>query len=380
MDATSQIIDRIYGAALNVTAWQGTLRVLQARLNGIASGLYSVDMASGQVSLVELCSIDPEYHQRYVDDYLHDNPWARAPALQQPGCIRTEQSLDAYYNSPGFYRGTALYNEWMKPQDFIYTLGTNLLVEGSVRTKFFIYRARQTGAFNARDIAYFDWLRGHLTNAVRVARRLAQQEALAGTCLDTIDHLEFGIVLLNEHGRVMQTNHFTDALLRAGNGLLIRRDRLVAPRREDSKRLAAVVHAAQRLHQGQAAPASLQLCLHRPGGKRPLSIVAVPLPRHHSNPFLIERASVALIVTDPEHTPALPTEWLQQHYALTAAEARLAQRLAQGIPLRQAAAQLEVTYETTRSCLKSVFQKTGTSRQPELVHRLLSDRIAVRHS
>ena len=60
-------------------------------------------------------------------------------------------------------------------------------------------------------------------------------------------------------------------------------------------------------------------------------------------------------------------ELLRRHFGLTPAEARLALHLAAGETLRSAEAKLRMTYETARTYLKSIFQKTGTCRQAELV-------------
>ena len=58
---------------------------------------------------------------------------------------------------------------------------------------------------------------------------------------------------------------------------------------------------------------------------------------------------------------------LKKRFNLTPAEARLVVYLVQGTSLKSSAQALGVTYETARTCLKSVFQKTGTHRQPQLV-------------
>jgi len=58
---------------------------------------------------------------------------------------------------------------------------------------------------------------------------------------------------------------------------------------------------------------------------------------------------------------------LEAKFALSPAEARLVAHLFAGASLRSSAKALGVTYETVRGHLKSVFQKTGTHRQAELV-------------
>jgi DNA-binding CsgD family transcriptional regulator len=62
-----------------------------------------------------------------------------------------------------------------------------------------------------------------------------------------------------------------------------------------------------------------------------------------------------------------PMAFLKDKFDLTPAEVRLVLRLMEGESLRSSAAALGIAYETTRTVLKSVFQKTGTCRQAELI-------------
>jgi DNA-binding CsgD family transcriptional regulator len=61
------------------------------------------------------------------------------------------------------------------------------------------------------------------------------------------------------------------------------------------------------------------------------------------------------------------TAFLKSRFGLTPAEARLVLRLIAGDSLQAIAKALGIQYETARGQLKSVFHKTGTRRQAELV-------------
>lgn len=61
-------------------------------------------------------------------------------------------------------------------------------------------------------------------------------------------------------------------------------------------------------------------------------------------------------------------------HGFTRAEARLASMLAEGITLEGAAEALSISIHTVRCQLKSVFAKTGVTRQAELVALLLAGR------
>ena len=62
-----------------------------------------------------------------------------------------------------------------------------------------------------------------------------------------------------------------------------------------------------------------------------------------------------------------PIDLLRCHFDLTPAEARLALHLVAGETLRSAEVKLSITYETARTHLKNIFDKTGTRRKAELV-------------
>jgi DNA-binding CsgD family transcriptional regulator len=65
-------------------------------------------------------------------------------------------------------------------------------------------------------------------------------------------------------------------------------------------------------------------------------------------------------------------ELLRCHFGLTPAEARLALHLVAGETLRSAEVKLSITYETARTHLKNIFNKTGTCRQAELLVFILT--------
>ena len=69
--------------------------------------------------------------------------------------------------------------------------------------------------------------------------------------------------------------------------------------------------------------------------------------------------------------PGPPAAILAKTFRLTPSEAKLACIIARGAPPSIAAQELKISRETARNQLKSVFAKTDTHRQSELVALLL---------
>ena len=96
------------------------------------------------------------------------------------------------------------------------------------------------------------------------------------------------------------------------------------------------------------------------------------MPREKpSFPLLESLASICVLLFDPDREVVPPTESLQTLHGPTRAEAELVAGLLRGERLEDYAERAGITLNTARTHLKSVFGKTDTHRQAELI-RLLS--------
>ena len=77
-------------------------------------------------------------------------------------------------------------------------------------------------------------------------------------------------------------------------------------------------------------------------------------------------------MSDPASRPQSRGTTLRALYALTPAEARVADLLLQGLETRDVANGMGLTLETTRFHVKRVLGKTGVKRQTELMRLMLS--------
>jgi DNA-binding CsgD family transcriptional regulator len=109
--------------------------------------------------------------------------------------------------------------------------------------------------------------------------------------------------------------------------------------------------------------------ISRQSPSRPLGVVVAPF---HSYELLLGDQPAALVFfSDPDSRAASRTSVLCALYGLTPTEGRLAGLLSDGCELISAAGQLKMTVDTARFHLKSIFRKTGVSRQAELVRLVM---------
>jgi DNA-binding CsgD family transcriptional regulator len=97
-------------------------------------------------------------------------------------------------------------------------------------------------------------------------------------------------------------------------------------------------------------------------GQRPIIINAVPVPVLSD-----EGPHTVLVLIDLDDSPLPKQTTLERVFGLTPAEARLATLLARGATTSEAAEALGISVATVRTQLGSIFGKTHTHRQAELV-------------
>jgi len=107
------------------------------------------------------------------------------------------------------------------------------------------------------------------------------------------------------------------------------------------------------------------ISLPRREDRRPLLVSAIRLSEISQSVFA--RCQTVLLFFDLDRHGRPPETVLRQCFGLSAAEARLAVGLASGESLKALAKQLNITKETARHELKSVFTKLNVHRQAELV-------------
>lgn len=173
--------------------------------------------------------------------------------------------------------------------------------------------------------------------------------------LETLGRIGHGVVILDERRSPQAMNARGRAVLAEALGWP---ESDLAAERGVGEAVAALL-ARGRRRPGHGA--GDWLVIER-GGRRPLLVHAIGLPR--AGP---ERSDTALILIDPETPLLVQVSAMERVFGLSPAEAQLAALLAGGISTAEVAATLDKSLATVRKQLASIFQKTGTRGQVELV-------------
>ena len=179
-------------------------------------------------------------------------------------------------------------------------------------------------------------------------------------------------VVLDEQGRVLESNAMSKSIIAMADGLRISDNQLEATYGADNRKLQRLV---REVLDSAGKPSRLRpvdaISVSRPSGKVSWGLVVQAMAPDQWTEGK-HRPSAAVFVRDTDSKTSPPLRVAQELFQLTAAESMLAIQLANGLSLEEAAEALNIRRNTARAHLRSIFSKTGVRRQTELVRLFLN--------
>jgi DNA-binding CsgD family transcriptional regulator/PAS domain-containing protein len=230
-----------------------------------------------------------------------------------------------------------------------------------------VNRPKSRGAFTPDDLATAQRVHPHLLRAFRLAEDLAAAGGLRAGLETALEHSPYALALLGEDGLVLRMNRAAERLAADQRAVRVTNGRIVASQPGDDRRLQALIAAAT----SRAAPRSGAMSLRSPDLALPLKAQASPIAAEPTSIFEAPRGAL-LSISDPNLAAAQSAEAMRLRFQFTPAEARVALQAAEGRSAREIAANLKLSVNTVRRHLQMLLEKTGASRQADLVRILVS--------
>ncbi len=204
-------------------------------------------------------------------------------------------------------------------------------------------------------------LLSHLQRALRMNHRMEQISHDMDSAQKLLNYLPMAVITITQDLKVLTKNRLAENLLASSQIFNIVNERLHTSDLTVSQKLKKIVkNAVKENSQG------CSLKIDNPQGAMSIFALSSSETNESQNTFC------TLFFASNAWSQHVSAGALQEYYNLTAAEARLALMLASGQSLTEISTTLNLSQNTVRNQLKSVFAKTETSRQAELVALIMS--------
>lgn len=356
----SHHIGEIYDAALDPTLWPRTIETSCELLRSCAGGIAAVDVMEPSANISRSFGIDQAYLELLGDGTRH--PLIKNMMRSNVG----EVSSAANKMTEEGFRDSILYQPWERPKGHVADL-FNVTLDRTATAVIHLGFVRHdtVGIADAEVQRDLRLLFPHYRRAILIGKTIEQTRVEAASLSDALDGLAASIFLLNGESRLVYVNQSGKRMLHDG---------LVA-RKNGNAIMLCDKGADLALHQTSAAIAAGKL-LSQEG----IAIAVRGLDGHPHMAHLLpltsgarqkasrfHHAVAALFLRSARFERPAALDAMAQLYSLTPSEVKTLVGIVEQGSIPAVAKANNVSAETIKTHLKHIFEKTGTSRQAELV-------------
>lgn len=364
-----KLVGLVYEAALEPTRWNDALIALAKSL-----GVNSCHLVGWQTrTQTDVLGVlnDPDWHKALREyQMLYGRIEPRRRVASKLGAERI--LICHHYFDETFVNHSEFYQDFLRPHGLRYSLGACLYQDDTLEISLGLTRAAERGPYSDNDQERFSRLAPHFRRAVKLMLRgevLSRQADIADAVLDSSP---LAIIAVDHHRRPVYCNKQAATLLHAGYLFTTRGGELCAVESRQGEQLDAALRTT--LKYRRPSNILLKACV-TDGEERSYSLTMIHASEHA--PPAMNQFTVLCLIAPLGARRIATGHQLMEIFGLTAAEARLARALAQGMRLEDYAVCNDLALPTVKTQLRGIFAKTATSRQAELV-RLIMEIPAVR--
>jgi DNA-binding CsgD family transcriptional regulator len=363
-DRLSELIGSIYDCVIAPDCWAPTLDQIRQEL-GFHNSVLSVHTLPFAKSWARVnVGVDPYFVER-VNHYTTEiaDMWGGPQRvisypLEEP-IIQSEVTPRETWARNPYYR------EWIQPQGLYDCVAITLAREPTLMSALAFGVHEQHGPITNAQMEALRLLAPHLRRAVVIGRHFDHEATAASTFAAAIDALSAGVILLDEKMSAVYVNPLARDMLANQDFIYIRNGELTLSQTVPNELLRkGVSQAASK--ESDIDRRSIAIPIRR-GDNSPTVVQVLPLNAGALRPHVAQSAVAAVFISRAADAPQIPADTLSILYNFTPAETRVVELIVSGKAPADIADHLGISLATVRTHLARVFEKTGCSRQAELV-------------
>ena len=359
----SDHIGAIYDAALDPRLWPSTIEASCQLLKSCACGIAAVDVMDPSANISAQFGIDQAYLELLGNGSRH--PLIRNLMRSSIGEVGSAVSK---MTEEGF-RNSVLYQRWNEPKGYVVDL-FNVTLERTATAVIHLgfVRHETVGIADAETLRDLSLLFPHYRRAVLIGKTIEQTRVEATSLSDALDGLAASVFLLDAANRIVYLNRAAESML--DEGLVARKSGdaiVICDKTADStlRKAGAAIVGGELLNQESIAIAVRGL------DGQPYIAHVLPLTSGvRQKAGRSYQAISALFLRSARFARPAALDAMAQLYSLTPAEVKTLVGVVELGSIPAAAKTHDVSRETIKTHLKRIFEKTGTSRQADLVKLL----------
>lgn len=371
-----KLIKLIYEIPLKKDGWLLFIQALREVLDVTALCIAALDFEHQAISFSQFESIFPVEIMLDIEIlHLHfpigeDPRWASFLDSAPQGWYKSQDHLDDQ-----FIQTSEFYKKFLLPQQVYYTAAHELMWDEELCIFIAIYTSYERKALNQLELEFLDQLLPHLKHIAQLQRNIFKFSEHTNVGYDLVDRLSQPIILMYLNGDIAHHNHNVAEIVKNSNLLNLAQGKLVLPEEYQIKfneKLKKLEYLYKKRHMLKEQKID-DFCIKIQDTKGDyLYLFASLLASERERNSFGVRPLVMLTLYYTSYNIFIKFETLKKLFGITPAEYKVALLLLEGYVPKEIAKKHAVNSDTIRKQLQSIYKKTSTNRQSDLVKLLLN--------
>lgn len=361
----SSLIGSIYDAAIDADRWRSITRAMREafRADVVVFWRRAPETArAGVVTCAGPCS-----ERDHGSPTVHASCWSRIRAEQPVAVGEMEEIATLLPIGEPVFREMS--EAWCSEHDLEHAVVVSVLREPDHVSSIELVRARGGEPFGRSEAELAHDIVPHLARALAIEREREQSRVRSAAAAALGERLPVGVVLVEPSGRVIDSSRRAKAILEERDGLCVDEGFLRATTRAETTKLRRAIEMALLDPERESPRNGPPLTIERSPGRSALEVEIARVSGTGAG-ALVNESQALVYVRDPDRGSGLSAQALRRLYGLTRCEATVTALIARGMNHADVARELGVSVCAVRFHLKSIYAKTATQRQAELVYLL----------
>ncbi len=364
-----QLIGAVYEGPMESPPWKSALEMMRDMLSAShVTLILRPPSPDNSGVMINSGSVTVQGVESYESHFFGLDPFVN---LKEGEVVTAEELLGKQWLQ------SQIYLEYMRAIDVRHLLGADIYTKEGIECRLRVTRSHKAKPFSKSDKALCRTVLPHLKRSIRLHARLDLLECERQLFAGTVNRLLLGMISLTHNGTILELNEEARRILDEKDGIWLAGSNLTLENNQESRELQAMIRKTL-AGSSNSGPAVVEgMSITRPTGRARLGVLVRAVPYgewSESN----QRPAAVMFLRDPESNATPPSnELLRRLFGLTRMESALAMLLVEGLTLDESAEKLNVRRNTARTHLRSIFCKTGVTRQTMLVRLLLNSVISL---
>jgi DNA-binding CsgD family transcriptional regulator len=365
----SDVIGKIYDSAVDPALWPIALEATCGLIGATLGTVSVIDFKQHSIRFATQWGFDPYWKKLHDEKYGALMPfYSLYPSLQVGEILNTQMHMDRLGDQNA--RQSPFFTEWAEPAGYRDCTAGVVMRSDNVTGIFTMQTPTTRDLVGPKELAVAELLTPHVRRAVMIGDLLDMRSIAAAAFETTLDTFAAAVVLVDANTRIFHANAAAQSMFSAGGPVLAANNELRTSSAAANNALrSAIARAAS--NESALGYGGIAVPIQAGNGTSAIAHV-LPLKYGKLRPDMAHGAVAAVFVTPAQKSALPPVEALAGLFDLTPTEARVMIEIASGKNRAATAIALGIADSTVKTHLARVFEKTGTSEQPELAKLVAS--------